>query len=245
MARPGTRAALRAASLLAVGGLLAVAVRAAWKLRRSAQLMKASEPLQAEPAQPGASLLVVGDSTAVGTGASSARTSVAGLIAANHPGLRVVKLARNGARYRDFVQQLRTAPGPFDVVLVLGGGNDVFRLTGTARLREDVRQALAQARALAPKVIVMPPGNVGNAPFFLRPLSWLMTRRAQALHAVVAEAAKAQGARYVRLYQPREEDPFAQRPREMHAADGLHPSDEGYALWLREFDRQAGAVFTR
>ena len=81
---------------------------------------------------------------------------------------------------------------------------------------------------------------VSQAPFFWRPLAWWMDARSRAMHAAVREAADATGARYVNLYKPRAEDPFAQRPQELHARDGLHPSDAGYALWLRELDAQAG-----
>jgi lysophospholipase L1-like esterase len=213
---------------------------AAWRMGTAAQLARQSEPFQANPSPATASLLVVGDSTAVGTGATDAARSVPGLLAASRPGLRVVNLARDGARYAEFAQQLQRAEGRFDHVLVLGGGNDVIRLTGQAQLREDVRRTAEAARRISDHVILMPPGNVGNAPFFFAPVSWWMDRRSQALHAAVRDAAGATGARYVGLYKDRQSDPFAQRPQELHASDGLHPSDAGYRLWVEELQRQGG-----
>jgi GDSL-like Lipase/Acylhydrolase family len=91
----------------------------------------------------------------------------------------------------------------------------------------------AQLRLAVPepaRVLLMPAGNVGNAPFFFAPVSWLMTRRARVLHHEVREAAQHHGATYVNLFQEREDDPFAQR-RELNAVDGLHPSDAGYRVW--------------
>lgn len=213
---------------------------AAWRVSTSVDLARASEPFQASPAAATASLLVVGDSTAVGTGASDAGHSLPGLLAVAQPKLRVVNKAADGARYADFARQLEGVTERFDAVLVLGGGNDVIRLTGADQLRADVRRVAQLARERGTRVILMPPGNVGNAPFFFAPLSWWMDRRSQQLHRVVQDAARDTGARYVGLYKDARSDPFALRPTELHAADGLHPSDAGYALWAQELRAQGG-----
>ncbi len=215
-----------------------------WRLQQAALLAAQSEPFEQQGAEPSAGragrLLIVGDSTAVGTGASSPLASVAGLIGRDHPSLEVVNRARDGARFAEMARQLESeGPAEFDVILVLGGGNDVIRLTSHARMARDVRQALLAARRLAPVVLVMPMGNVGNAPFFWTPWSWLMTRRSRDLHALVRTEAGRTGALYVNVFAERASDPFAQAPERFHAADGLHPSDAGYALWYAELNRQA------
>ncbi len=232
---PRLLAALSAVAVLAV---LAGAGQAAWRLRQSAALARQSEPLQVSPPAAKARLLIVGDSTAVGTGASSAGNSLAGLIARDHPHLRIVNRARDGARFADIARQLE-GNERFDAILVLGGGNDVIRLTGQASLEKDIAQAAQLARSQSPLVVIMPPGNVGNAPFFFAPLSWLMTQRSKTLHRLVRQAAAGSGAKYVSLYKDRAHDPFAQRPDELNARDGLHPSDAGYRLWYAELNTQA------
>jgi lysophospholipase L1-like esterase len=228
-----------ARGLLWVGAaaLLLTAGCTAQRLHTSAALARASEPFQAAPAQPALRLLVVGDSTAVGTGASTPERSLVGLIARAHPDWTIVNRGRDGAKFADIADQLQGV-GRHDVVLVLGGGNDVIRLTPRDSLEREVMLALQRAGAAAPRVIVMPAGNVGNAPFFFAPWSWWMTTRSRMLHAVVRDAAQAQGAAYVNLYKDRADDPFAQRPHALHAADGLHPSDAGYAQWLQELNAQ-------
>ncbi len=233
------RTTLIAAALLAAFAILATTGCAAWKIGESRELVRASEPLQAAPAGATASLLIVGDSTAVGTGASSPAASVAGLIARDNPSLRIVNLGRDGARFAQIEQQLQASAERFDAVLVLGGGNDVIRFTNEEELRASVRRVAQLARKRSDTVILMPSGNVGNAPFFFPPASWLMTRRSQDLHEMVREAAQATGASYVNLYKPKAQDPFAQRPKELHARDGLHPSDAGYRLWYGELASQS------
>ena len=227
--------ALWAVAALAVA---ATAGQAAWRIRQSAELARQSDPFQAAPAGATASLLIVGDSTGVGTGATSGASSVAGLIARDHPRLRIVNRARDGARFADIARQL-DGHERFDAVLVLGGGNDVIRLTDHTLLAQQVAAVAGRARSRAPLVILMPPGNVGNAPFFMPPLSWLMARRARALHGLVRQAAIEHGAIYVSLYKDKADDPFAQRPGELNARDGLHPSDAGYRLWHDAHKAQA------
>lgn len=228
--------ALWAAAALAIA---ATAGQAAWRIKQAAELARQSEPLQASPAGATAGLLIVGDSTAVGTGASLAAHSVAGLIARNHPRLRIVNRASDGARFADIARQLQ-GDERFDAVLVLGGGNDVIRLTAQDALARDIARVAQRAAARAPLVVIMPPGNVGNAPFFMAPLSWLMARRSRAMHGLVQQAAASHGALYVSLYKEKADDPFAQRPDELNARDGLHPSDAGYRLWYDTLNAQAG-----
>ena len=229
----------RALWAVAALAIAATAGQAAWRIKQSAELARQSEPLQASPAGATASLLIAGDSTAVGTGASSAAHSVAGLIASDHPGLRIVNRASDGARFADMARQLESNER-FDAVLVLGGGNDVIRLTGEGALAQDIDTVARLAAARAPLVVILPPGNVGNAPFFKAPLSWLMARRSRMLHRLVRQAAADHGAIYVNLYKDKADDPFAQRPDELNSRDGLHPSDAGYRLWYDALKAQAG-----
>lgn len=228
-------------SALAVLVIVATAGHAAWRMQQSAALARQSEPFQASPPAALSSLLIVGDSTAVGTGASTPAHSVAGLIARDHPHLRIVNRARDGARFADIARQLESAGDErFDLILVLGGGNDVIRLTGQEALEHDIANVAQLARVRAGQVVIMPPGNVGNAPFFFAPLSWLMSQRSRALHGLVREAAADNNALYVSLYKDKADDPFAQQPDELNARDGLHPSDAGYRLWYQALNEQAG-----
>ena len=172
--------------------------------------------------------------------ARAALDGALGLIAADHPDWQIHNLAANGAKFADVLQQLQRAPAGYDQVLVLAGGNDVMRFTGMDQLREQLAQTVALARQRATRVVLMPCGNVGHAPFFMPPVSWLMSWRSRQLHALVAALAQRTGSVYVRLLKPADTDPFVAQPDVLNAADGLHPSDAGYRQWYAELRAQGG-----
>jgi lysophospholipase L1-like esterase len=223
--------------LVLAAGVVLVAARTVKNLRESVELARLSEPLQHAPRGARMRLLIVGDSTGVGTGASDARRSVAGLLAREFPRLHIENRARDGATLADVTRQL-VGPGQFDMVLVQAGGNDVIRLRGLDALRSDVDQIGLLARERADQVVIMPAGNIGNAPFFRAPLSWWMTRRSRQMHHIVREAAEQHGLVYVDLFHEYDADPFVSQP-ELNASDGLHPSDAGYRAWFDALALQA------
>lgn len=214
------------------------------RIQISRKLADQATPFTAQPESPGRKVLIVGDSTAVGTGASRPEDSVAGRIAAHNPTWQIDNQAENGAKFDGVVRQLEAVHKRYDAVLVLAGGNDVIRLTPSGKLRALTARAVALAQSHAPVVVLMPSGNVGHAPFFIPPLSWLMSRRSKMLHATIARVAQETGARYVRLLEPRARDAFALQSQTMHAEDGLHPSSKGYAHWYSELMRQGGLEST-
>jgi lysophospholipase L1-like esterase len=224
-------------ALAAGAALLLVSGCAAWRIGQASDLARQSEPLQHRPADAVLRMLIVGDSTGVGTGASSPQTSLAGLLASAYPKLHIDNRARDGATFEGVVGQLAGSER-YDLVLVQAGGNDVIRLRNEDDMRADIDRVIQLARARSERVLVMPAGNVGNAPFFIAPASWYMTSRARTLHALVREAAQRHGAVYINLFKEAADDPFAKQPG-LHAVDGLHPSDAGYRLWFDELMAQA------
>lgn len=223
--------------LALAAGCVVVAARTVTCLRETVELARLSEPLQHAPRGARMRLLIVGDSTGVGTGASGPRESVAGLLAREFPLLHIENRSRDGATLDDVTRQLG-GQARFDMVLVQAGGNDVIRLGSAEALRRDVDRIVALAHERAGQVVFMPAGNIGNAPFFRAPLSWWMTWRSRQLHRFVQAAAERHAAVYVNLFQEHDDDPFVAQPG-LNARDGLHPSDAGYRAWFDALVSQA------
>ena len=225
-------------ALAAAAVVLVTSGCAAWRVGQAADLARKSTPFQQNPANARLSLLIVGDSTGVGTGASGPGNSLAGLLGSAYPGLRIDNRARDGATFADVVRQFEGAQR-FDLVLIQAGGNDVIRLRNDDDVRADIDRVTALASERSDRVVLMPAGNVGNAPFFFAPVSQFMTARARRMHGFVRESAARHGAVVVNLFKEKAEDPFVQVPG-LHAVDGLHPSDAGYRLWRDELLAQSG-----
>ena len=204
------KTALLFLGLAAATAVLVLGGCAASRISTAAQLARDSEPFQHNPPNATLRLLIVGDSTGVGTGASAPQASLAGLLAQAFPRIRIDNRARDGATFEGVVQQLQADSARYDAVLIQAGGNDVIRLRGDDAVRADIDRATARAAARADRVWLMPAGNVGNAPFFFPPLSSLMTSRAERLHGFIQAAAKRHGAVYVNLIQAPGNDPFVE-----------------------------------
>ena len=202
-------------------------------LWRSRALTSASTAFEIAPPAPTQRLLVIGDSTAVGTGAGNPALSIAGRLAQTFPQLRIDNRAVDGARTADVLQQLkRDRAGRFDAILIQTGGNDILRLTKPGQLQRVTEELFAVAHEQSDHVVMMSTGDVGRAPAIPWPLSALYSRRTRAVRALFIELASANDIDYVDLFDPRPDNPFIRDPQKYYARDGLHPSAAGYGVWF-------------
>ena len=221
--------ALVAALLLVEMALLGVALWRGWALAAESRAFEARLPNAKR------TLLVIGDSTAVGTGAELPENSVAGRLSRLVPDVEIINRAEDGARTGELIQQLGAAPGAaYDVILIQSGGNDILRFTGLRRLRAATTRLLRLAQARAGRVVMMSTGDVGAAPAFPTPFDWLYSWRTLRVRELLVELTTHLRIEYVDLYHPGAENPFNANPEKYYATDGLHPSDEGYRLWFEQ-----------
>ncbi|MCK7500846.1 MAG: GDSL-type esterase/lipase family protein [Comamonadaceae bacterium] len=171
---PGRRRRRRLAGLGACG--MPSAAPAASRLSRCRT--------RADPPRAFARCFVVGDSTGVGVGAGSAENSLAGLLASEFPEVQVVNVAATGARLIDAIgraEDIAAQGERFDLVLLLVGGNDIFRHTRAKTMREQSRTLLACLGAgLARRTVWLGSANIGAAPVFAPPMSWWFAWRTSA-----------------------------------------------------------------
>jgi lysophospholipase L1-like esterase len=211
------------------------------RIHRGVQIAEASRPFELGNSGAAHRVLVVGDSTGVGTGAARPEDSVAGRIAAEFPGIEVINLARNGAKAKDAMVQIESVgEARFDIVLVQVGGNDILGFTDLGELRDDIRQVLTKAGEKGQSILFMSTGNAGLAPAFFPPVSWIYAARTRDARAVFMDASRERGIQYVDLFRERGNELFLSDPDRYYAQDYLHPSSEGYRIWYEELKKQTG-----
>lgn len=176
-------------------------------------------------------LAVIGDSTAIGIGASSPEHGYIGrlrdsLTERDGERWRVINLAQSGARAADglerqlpIVDQLMARPKKPDLTLCVIGTNDVVWSSDTTALRDRLRTLIA---GLPSESLV---GLVAGA-----------SPRARVANRAVKNAASDAGLMVI--------DPWREPgppPPQRLAEDRFHPSDLGHALMARPFARHLKA----
>lgn len=202
------------------------------RIRFSKRIVAQTRPAQSMPEVSRRTIVIAGDSTAFGVGALPGE-STAGRLAAAYPHARVINVSRSGARIGHVVDQLaKLEITSADIVLIHACGNDVLEFRPVEKVDADLRAAIASARKLSPNVILMPGHNFSIAPFFLRPLSRIVTWHAVRVHAVVKRVTQELSVTFVDLFREPHDDPFVKEPARYYCPDRLHPSGEGYAIWF-------------
>ena len=181
-------------------------------------------------------IAVLGDSLALGTGASNPRNGFlfrAYLeVRERYPGSRIDSYAIGGSTAADVLrlQAPRLAHEHADVVVVCAGGNDVTHRVAPGRFAATYATLLARVRALQPRAAIVCCGvpNVGLSPLFTGTDHDEIARLARADDAAVRAAAHRAGAGFADLYTA---TGAARRNADAYLSDDrFHPSDAGYAV---------------
>jgi lysophospholipase L1-like esterase len=206
-------------------------------VRRAPRLPAASGPPhgRAGEGDPHRRLLVIGESTAIGVGASRHDRALPGFLAAeltSRLGGTTAWTVRgqSGATARRMLREIWPAGRePFDLILLTAGINDLFDRRTPHDWAADLRRLVTALSGEdgRTRVIVsgMPP--VGRIPAIPQPLRFVVARRARAMDQITQQVSAACGATYVPISVPRAAG------RQLFAADGFHPSEAGYRAWAQ------------
>jgi lysophospholipase L1-like esterase len=179
-----------------------------------------------------AKLLVIGESTAAGVGARTHERALAGqfarfLSAKIGRSVHWQVIGRSGITVKETIRELvpKIPAERFDYILVALCGNEVLKLRSPRTFRRDMMKLLRilQEKNPGATIFMTNAPAVGLSPVLPEPLKFILARLS-ALHDANAKefTARMENVRY--FHQPSEvpEDFFA---------DGIHPSEKGYAVW--------------
>jgi lysophospholipase L1-like esterase len=175
--------------------------------------------------------LVLGDSLAFGTGAtSSTHTLGARLTHALQDAGHTVELhvvAVPGATSLDLAAQVRRAPAA-DVALLVVGANDLTRQVPPAQAATALGAAVRELRDRGTEVLVVPTPDLSSVAWVPPAFRAVVAGICDQLRAQQTHAAGAAGA-VVAPVTPELSRRFAAEPA-LFSADRFHPSSAGYAL---------------
>jgi lysophospholipase L1-like esterase len=184
---------------------------------------------------PAKRVLVIGDSLAVGVGASTPERSIAGLLSTDYPTTDITNFAVSGSKIKDVLKTLESSKDlGYDLLLIQVGGNDVVQFTPVEDAATDMDSLLKLAKTKSSKVIFYSSGSVGFAPIFIPPVSWVYTYRTTQLYSALKKVADDNNVTYIDLLYSKKDDPFKNDIDEYYANDYFHVSDAGYKFWYEK-----------
>jgi len=180
-----------------------------------------------------AKLLVLGESTVAGLGARTHDVALAGQFAL-HLAARIERpvewtvVGRSGVTARQTIEELLplVPDRSFDYLLIGLGGNDVLKLSTPARWRHDMTELLGLLRSANPDAVIF----LSNCPMVR-----LSPALPNPLRAILWELSKMHNDNIAELTSQMERVFYYPQPVDVTLegffADGIHPSERGYADW--------------
>lgn len=166
-------------------------------------------------------LIVVGDSTAVGTGADSLDDALPGRLG-KLLGARWRVVGRNGATAADVLREYidEAAGGPADVAVLMVGWNDAMKLRSERAFAHDLGALIDRLVAASPRgrVVVVGPPAFADFAVLPQPLRRALGTHAFGLARVSAQVADERGVDFAPGFDGRSV-----------SSDGFHPDGPGYA----------------
>jgi lysophospholipase L1-like esterase len=185
---------------------------------------------------PPLSLLVLGESTAVGVGAETQDEALAfclarALVRTRGVSVDVQVVGQTGANVRKVRRELFSKVDfPVDAALVVLGVNDTLELTRGRRWSAELAALISELKPRARDVVfsgVPPLGELRSLP---QPMRSALGARAAYLDALLARTCAAERVHHIPIALPH-------RPEQI-AEDGFHPSALGYATWGDELAKR-------
>lgn len=190
-----------------------------------------------------ANLLVLGESTVAGLGARTHREGLAGQFAmrlAERTGRRIewAVVGKSGVTARRTIDELvpQIPDRAFDYILLGIGGNDVLKISSPRKWRHDMLELLAILCERSPDAVIF----IANCPMIK-----YSPAIPQPIKFILWELSKLHDRNIREFTAEMEHVHYYPQPHSLNVdtffADGIHPSEEGYADWAEAMIRYFGA----
>lgn len=213
--------------------------RTVFFIMKTQNIIKKTIPFQRRVPWAPMRILVLGDSTAYGTGAESPEGSTAGRLGLLYPWADITNLSVNGLKIAGLLTIINDLDENerFDIVLIQIGANDIMRMTPMKNIREWIGEVITRVKPLGDTVILLYAGSIGEVPFFPFFLKPVMARRSLEVSEIYDKLALENQVSYVDLFHSPIQQKLSREPARYYSSDFLHLSSDGYWLWMMEIEK--------
>lgn len=201
--------------------------------RRIAQNKFINKTELGDKTNPVVKLFISGDSVAVGVGASSFETSVAGRIGSFYAQKNYVQFenqAISGARMANLLK-MPLPQEKQDVLILIISSNDLFYFTPLDQFKISSQKVIQRYLPLTDKLIIVGPGRVFDGQAVPIPLQLVYKARASEYENILKDLS-AKDQKIVYLDPIRTPTDNKKYGKNTNAEDKFHPNDAGYEYWF-------------
>lgn len=203
-------------------------------VQHSKVLIAQSIPYQQSVSGATSTILIIGDSTAVGTGSSRPEDSTAGLIGSLYPQSNIINEGMVGERLHELVSKFdpSSIKGTISLIVIQIGANDVTHFTSLKSISKDLTTLIEKSKLVSAKVVVLHGGDVGIAPVIPWYIKRIFRHNTLEIRKIFLSVTHSENVHYVDIMFDGADDMFRSNPSTYFAADGFHPSSAGYKVWF-------------
>jgi lysophospholipase L1-like esterase len=222
--------------ILTIGALSALAILLYINLSLLKTLFLIARVVPYEQPGGGAgSVLVIGDSTGYGTGASRSRDSVMGRFGNDYPWYRIENDSKNGRTVSGAIEVAKNVSHQYSIIVLQIGANDLLQKKSVDSVVAEMKTLIEMLIPQAEQIIVLTSGNIGATTRFTgEQAAYFETVSRAYTDEMIVITRQHQSVSFVPLFDEPSEDPFVAEPTRYLSADGLHPSSDGYGLWYEK-----------
>lgn len=205
-------------------------------VKKTKVLIKNAVPYERSLPNSNMKILVLGDSTAYGTGSEKNTETTAGRLAELFPQADVKTIAENGLKLEGLLEKVgEIDPNEkYSIILVQIGANDIMKLTGMKDIESRIDTLVDRLSKQTDKLIFMHSGNIGDSEFFPFYIQPILTSRTDKVREIYIKTADKYKAFYVDIIESDIPKIIEAYPNKYYANDYLHLTGAGYGLWFDE-----------
>lgn len=181
-------------------------------------------------------ILVIGDSTSYGTGATQPENSLVGRLVRDFPESEIINASENGMDITRLEKKLGgMTHEKFDIVMLHIGGVDTIAFTRNRTIVSCINKIREHTKLMgAHTVALVSMNNVGSLPLAHFPFTTIYSARSRRVTNLFEKTCVDCDLVHIPLYTENKTEPLLRNGKNHFSTDKMHPNDEGYGIWYQK-----------